>query len=312
MMAVALGFVIATAVGAEVARRRNSGADTIVTAATVAVIAGLFSAFKAMPETVEKLPDPRTVQFAFFVLIAGTMFVLPTFVRPPGERRWVGLAQLYGRMAFAALVAGVATLLLQTLARIIPDAIVPEVSTFYAPSHPSFFLVRPSGVGFLIAPWIVLTYDPLFNADIWAGRPRSERLGWMIGFWALAMTLVAAFVWFFYWPDHHGDRLGVAGLTSVIAIFLALLLLPLAAAGAVLAMPDSDGAKAFGLRAFRKPLVWAAMGIALAGGAVVSLALVVVVGAGIYPAAIFAAFHMVAGAITWAAGLHFGIRQADG
>ncbi|RWF83257.1 hypothetical protein [Mesorhizobium sp.] len=310
-MAVALGFVITTAVGAEVARRKNNGADTIVTAAAVGVIAGLYSAFKAMPETGAKLPDPGTIQFAFFVLIAGTMFVLPTFVRPYGEGRWVGLTRLYGRMALASLIAGVATLALQSLARFIPDAIVPEVASFYAPSHPSFFLVRPAGVGFLIAPWIILTYDPLLNADIWAARPRSERLGWTVGFWTLAAALVAAFVWFFYWPEHNGDRLGGAGVTlaGTVAIFLALMLSPLGAAGMILRTSTGHGGHGFAVGAFRRPLTWVALAVAVAGSAFVSIVLMVEVEAGIVPAAIFAAFHLVAAVITWAVGLHFGARK---
>lgn len=308
MMAVAIGFVISTAVGAEVARRKNSGADTIVTAAAVGVLAGLYSAFKAMPE-IHKLPDPTTIQFAFFVLVAGMMFVLPTFVRPHGDKRWAELMQLYGRMAVASLVAGAITLVLQSVARLIPDIPGADVN-FYAPSHPSFFLARPAGVGLLIAPWIILAYDPLLSPGLWASRPRSEALGWTVGFWALAAALVAAFVGFFYWPDHQGDRLDAAGISLpfVILIFLALLLSPLAAAGVALWTRAVGPGQTFVVGTFRTPIIWAALGVALAGSVFVSLILFLVIGASLFSSVMFAAFHMIAAAITLAVGLHFGSR----
>lgn len=94
----------------------------------------------------------------------------------------------------------------------------------------------------------------------------------------------------------------------MILIFLALLLSPLAAAGVALRTRAVGPGKTFVVGTFRKATIWAALGVALAGSVFVGLVLFLVVGASIFSSVIFAAFHMIAAAITWAVGLHFGTR----
>ncbi len=308
LMAVALGFIITTVIGAEVARRKNKGADAVVIGVVVTIIAGFFTAFRALAGP-NGLPDVRTLQFAFFVLIVGILFVLPIVVRPFGPHRWAELRALYGRMAMAALVAGTIALLFSGLARLIPQGDVAGADLgFYAPPHPNFFLVRPAGVGLLIAPWIILAYDPAFTRDIWCGRSRREAIIWTAGFWILAAVLLVAYVYLFYWPRHHSGRLADAGFTlaATTAIFAGLLLAPLAAAGISLGLSRGR----FTVSTFRSPPGWLGLVVAAVGGAVVGVALLRI-GAQTQPALLFAAFHVVTAIVTWAVGLTCGSYGRD-
>lgn len=296
MVAVALGFAIITAVGSEVARRKGTGADAVVSGATVALIAGVYSAFKALPD-INYLPDPKTVQFVFFALVAVAMFALPSLVRPYAKNRWTEIADLYGRMAIASLIAGVATLLIQGVPRLLADGMIAGAGVnFYTPSHPSFLLVRPATIGLIIAPWIILSLDPIIDPRAWLASPRSEVISWLVCYTLLAIVLAACFVYFFYWPDHHDNdwvKRAHIGLAGTMTIFFLLLLAPLA--GAFVHVAFKGGA--------RRWSTYLAAVVGVAGSVVVGLVLWLRIGVAIVPAIIFTIIHMISAIVTLVTGL---------
>jgi hypothetical protein len=252
-IAMVAGFLAVAAVSAYLTRIGRADAEGVLKASLGAVIG---SAVAAVTATLDPAgaPTAAAVKPLFFVFVAAILFVLPLVALPSTANRWSDAVGYCGRLAVAALAAGVVTALLQGLPLLVAAGAGPPGPHLPGPDDKTFLIVRPIATGLLMAPWILAAYDPLLRPAGWRDAPGYRRT-WIAAHLLMAASLAAIYALLIYRPDHAGQHgwfteTRVSG-GQLVLLFWLILLAPLAAAGAAIAL--RSGLAVAGLLALAGP-----------------------------------------------------------